>query len=313
MTALQQALAQQPANGGVPQPAADRVSIASWNVREFGRYTSKWSAGSGDTPKRDLRSLLFIATIIERFDVVAIQELQGYTSALREVLRFLNAQAGHDRWRVVASDANRNSDDEPDERLSYVYDSDRLALSGLVGEIVLPESYFERISPERLLRQFVRTPYAVGFRPRFGSGNGFILVTLHVAWGDKALREFEVRKIASWLDMWSRESQVWDVDIITLGDFNIDRITDVAYAPFAALLTIPAAMHTFPRTIFQSGKNKHYDQIAWIDNGHFSLAFEDCGWFDHEATLRAPMGLGAVSYSFRVSDHYPLWATFSNV
>ena len=313
LNALEQVLSQATGAGGVPSKAADRVTIATWNIRELGRFTSKWNAASKDTPKRDLRSLLYIATILSRFDVIAVQELQGYTSAFLELLGYLNHLAGHDRWRGVASDSNRNSEDEPDERLSYIYDSDRLILSGLVGEVVLPESQFKQISPKRLLRQFARTPYAVGFRPRFGAGNEFILVTLHVAWKDAPLREFEVRRVAEWIDMWSQEPQTWDADIITLGDFNIDRIESEAYEPFSELLTIPAAMHEFPRTIFASGKDKHYDQIAWIANGNFSLQFEDCGWFDHETLLRPGYGVGTTSYSFRVSDHYPMWATFSNV
>lgn len=313
LASLRHALGGPATEGGVPAKADGHVTIATWNIREFGRYTAEWLAETGDSPKRDLRSLLYIATILERFDVIAVQELQGYTSAIREVLRYLNAEAGTERWRIVVSDANRNSEDQPDERLGYVYDSERVALAGLVGEIVLPESYFERVSQDRLLRQFARTPYAVGFRPRIGAGNEFVLVTLHVAWGDVALREFEVRKVAEWIDMWGREEQVWDADIIALGDFNIDRIDSPAYAPFAQLLTIPEAMHGFPRTIFQSGKTKHYDQIAWLGGDRFSLTFEECGWFDHETLLRPGYGVGTTSYSFRVSDHYPMWATFSGV
>ena len=47
--------------------------------------------------------MLFIATILERFDVIAIQELQASTLALREVLGWLNWEYPA-RWRVVVSD-----------------------------------------------------------------------------------------------------------------------------------------------------------------------------------------------------------------
>lgn len=63
--------------GGVPVKDADSVLIATWNLREFGRFTAKWRSTTGDSPTRDLRSLLCIAHILGRFDVIAIQELQG--------------------------------------------------------------------------------------------------------------------------------------------------------------------------------------------------------------------------------------------
>lgn len=90
---LTAALDQSVGQGGVPPKGGEGVVIATWNVREFGRFTSKWRSVAGDNPTRDMRSLLLIATILERFDVIALQELQAYTQALREVLRWLNRDA----------------------------------------------------------------------------------------------------------------------------------------------------------------------------------------------------------------------------
>jgi hypothetical protein len=60
----------------VPVKALDRnLLIATWNVRAFGDLTQNWESSEEDTPKRDLHSLLSIAEIVSRFDVVvAVQE-----------------------------------------------------------------------------------------------------------------------------------------------------------------------------------------------------------------------------------------------
>jgi endonuclease/exonuclease/phosphatase family metal-dependent hydrolase len=290
--------------------------IATWNLREFGRFTAKWTSAESDTPKRDLRSLLFIATILERFDVIALQELQGYTDALRQVLTWLNRERPA-RWRVVVSDVVRGEAGD-EERLGYLFDSSRLDLDGLVGEIVIPPEEIG-VSEARLDRQFAKTPYAVSFRSHDG-GLAFVLVTVHIVWGDNpALRSTEAIRLAEWIRDWAVEPNVWDPDILALGDFNADRITNPdgslnpVYAPFAEILTIPAEMNGFPRTIFGGGKDKHYDQITWYEKGPrgFSLTFEQCGYFDTTAALLAGYGLTQGQFSFRISDHYPLWARFT--
>src|SRR5918997_5731105 len=70
-------------NGGVPAKALDRnLLVATWNVRAFGGLTEEWSSSEDDTPKRDLHSLLCIAEIVSRFDVVALQEAREDLKAL---------------------------------------------------------------------------------------------------------------------------------------------------------------------------------------------------------------------------------------
>lgn len=300
--------------GGVPPKDPNALLVATWNIREFGRYTPKWRSATGDSPTRDLRSLLFIAHILERFDVIAIQELQGYTDALREVLRWLNRDMPA-RWRIVVSDVVRG-DAGDQERLGYLFDSSRYDLDGLVGEIVIPPEEVG-VAEARLDRQFAKTPYAVSFRSVRDTSSAFILLTVHIVWGtEPALRAAEANRVAEWIEDWSAEPHVWDSDIFALGDFNADRITNPdgsvnpVYQPFAERLTIPDKMNGFPRTIFGGGKNKHYDQITWYERGpaRFSLDYDDCGYFDIDTALRPGYDMTAGAFSFRISDHYPLWA-----
>jgi endonuclease/exonuclease/phosphatase family metal-dependent hydrolase len=313
---LQHALDQPAAAGGVPAKTGDAVLIATWNLREFGRYTEKWKSSGNDTPKRDLRSLLFIATILERFDVVALQELQDYTQALREVLRWLNRDMPN-RWRVLVSDVVQGEGGDR-ERLGYLVDSSRYDFDGLAGELVSPPEEIG-VSTARLDHQFAKTPYAVSFRSVHDTDVAFVLVTVHIVWGsDATLRATEANRLADWIADWAKDPTVWDSDIFALGDFNADRIinkdgsTNPMYKPFADTLTIPPKMNGFPRTIFGGGKNKHYDQITWIDKEpvRFSLRFDDCGYVDTLGILEAGYGLAPMQFSFRLSDHFPMWARF---
>src|SRR5829696_10259252 len=74
----------------VPAKALDRnLLIATWNIRAFGGLTEKWESAEEDSPKRDLHSLLCIAEIVSRFDVIAEQEAKDNLKALRHMLKML--------------------------------------------------------------------------------------------------------------------------------------------------------------------------------------------------------------------------------
>jgi endonuclease/exonuclease/phosphatase family metal-dependent hydrolase len=206
------------------------------------------------------------------------------------------------------------------ERLGYLFDSSRYDLDGLVGELVIPPDELG-LGHSTLNQQFAKTPYAVSFRSVHDTSRAFILVTVHIVWGDRpALRAVEANRLAGWIEDWAGAPHVWDPDIFALGDFNADRITnprtgqiDPLYESFARILTIPEKMHAFPRTIFPSGKNKHYDMITWHEPhpGQFGLTYQDCGYFDTDTALRDHFGLSTTAFSYRISDHYPLWARFT--
>lgn len=49
----------------------------------------KWTSKSTDSPKRDPHSLLYIKEVVSRFDVIAVQEVQGSIKALHHMLKRL--------------------------------------------------------------------------------------------------------------------------------------------------------------------------------------------------------------------------------
>jgi hypothetical protein len=154
-------------NAQIPAKTDTNLLIGTWNLRAFGDLTHKWQSTQDDRPKRDWHAVACIAAIVERFDVTAVQETRRDATALFALLNTLGP-----RYRVIGSDVTEGGPGNG-ERLAYVYDSDRVQPSGLVGELVLPAEASTDVD------QFARTPYAAGFVR--GSTN-FILTTVHVLW-----------------------------------------------------------------------------------------------------------------------------------
>ncbi len=316
---LRQALDAPANSGGIPPKTAGFLLIATWNIRHFGGLTPKWKASQNDSPKRDVRSCLFIAEILSRFDVIALQEIKQETTALRQVLRWLN-QHQAERWRILATDITKGSTGN-NERLGYLYDSQTVTATGLAAELVVPPNHADLgITGDALQDQFARTPYAASFRHHTHS---FILNTLHVLYGgsEKSARQRELSAIARWLDDWARQEHIWDdADLLALGDFNIDRKNDPRWQAFVSThLTVPTELNDVPRSIFldpntPATNDKFYDQIAWFtgQNGSPNIRMHYTGLggnFDFVAHVLGDLNKNSMSY--RMSDHYPLWVQFS--
>ena len=290
----------------VPFKELDRnLLIATWNIRGFGNFTRKWMSEDKDSPRRDLHSVYCIAEILSRFDVIAVQEVKGNLRALRDTLKLLG-----ENWSMVLTDTNK-SDSGNDERMAYLFDTRRVNLSGLAGEIVIPNEWVN--DPDKVLReQFVRSPYAVSFR---SGDKTFILVTVHIIYGKKSKdRLKEIHGIARWLNDWAGDINAYDQNLIVLGDFNIDARGDILDQTFLSEgLYVPEELQTLSRSIFD--ETKYYDQIAWFNSPEknrpkLSLEFMGAGNYDFVQTALKNRDLTKQKLSFMISDHYPLWANF---
>jgi endonuclease/exonuclease/phosphatase family metal-dependent hydrolase len=294
-------------DASIPAKVLDRnLLIATWNIRNFGAFNPAWVGARGASPKRDRQSVHAIAEILRRFDVVAIQEVKSDTAALRAVYEIL----GRD-WSLILSDVTEG-DAGNNERLAFLFDTRRVKLSGLACEIVIPPEHLGRAEAADLERQFARSPYAVGFRT---AGHTVTLVSLHVIWGKSAAERIaELGAIAEWLARWSRDKNAWDRNLITLGDFNIERQGDAFHAAFTSTgLTVPAEVMGARRSIM--GKvSTAYDQIAWFGGPAaarpLTLGYLGGGSFDFTAVALPSRGLTPAELSWRLSDHLPLWAEF---
>jgi exonuclease III len=281
--------------------------IATWNIRAFGDITRKEISNSTDSPKRDYHSVLCIAEIIKRFDVVAIQEVKANIKGLRDTMKVLGSN-----WALILTDVNKGNVGN-DERMAYIFDIRRVQLSGLACELVVPQEWIDKASDKALTEQFVRSPYAVSFK---SFNQTFILVTLHIKYGKSSKdRIKELGGIAQWMAEWAKDVNVYHQNLLCLGDFNIDERGDLLNQTFiAGGLHIPEELqkNEVTRSIFD--ETKFYDQIAWFNNANnipnLSLKYKTAGNYNFVEMALINRNLKKQALSFMLSDHLPLWVEF---
>ena len=119
--------------------------VASWNIKEFGH-----------TKQRLPEAYFYIAEIISHFDLVVVQEVKSTLKDLSIVMRLLGSE-----WDYLVSDITSGTDGNS-ERSAYIFNSKRVKLSGIAGELVL----WDEITADTDLKQLKRSPYLTGFRCR---------------------------------------------------------------------------------------------------------------------------------------------------
>jgi hypothetical protein len=295
------------AASSIPRRKQKNLLIGTWNIRHFGRVQKAWESAPRVSPKRNLQDICCIATVVKRFDVMALVEVKRDLEALRLVLRILGPD-----WAFIVSDVTEG-DRGNSERLGFIFNLKRVRPSGLVGELVIPDDELKG-AQAIMERQFARTPYTVSFRRL---DQRFTLVTLHVYYATKSTPEKrtpELKRISTWLRENAEDPDEFNRNMIALGDFNIDRVDDPNWNAFVSPdgPLPPFELLDLPRTVGETrGKNSYYDQIAWFSKGRraaLTLKYVTAGnfvWDDH--ILK---GVNTSEKEARISDHYPLWAEF---
>jgi endonuclease/exonuclease/phosphatase family metal-dependent hydrolase len=249
------------------------LRLATWNIMHF---------GDGGAYSRTAESLLYIAEIIDHFDLVAIQEINEDLTALDTLFRY---HLGGD-WDYIVTDTTGGSKGNS-ERLAYAYRKSKVSFRKEAGEIILPSGQ-EIADPgtDEVGRkvQFARTPFSVAFQ---SSWFKFKLVTVHIFYGKSAEnspemehRRREIESIANYLAERQNDQEEAlgdEANFILLGDFNIvSPQHQTMQALENAGFNIPQGIKDAPSSL--SGKH-HYDQIAFrlADN---RFEFGSSGVFD---------------------------------
>jgi hypothetical protein len=114
-----------------PKDAEDNLLLATWNIRDFGKPLNMRRGWGPRLPE----SWFYIAEIISRFDIVAVQEVNELTE-WKKVMDIL----GRD-WDFIATDETDPALGGNGERMTFVYDTRKVRFQNIAGEIVLPPSY----------------------------------------------------------------------------------------------------------------------------------------------------------------------------
>lgn len=250
----------------IPQRSLnDNLIISSWNIREFD------SASYG---YRGVEPLMYIAEVISRFDIIAIQEVRRDTKVLKTLRKYLGYH-----WDFIVTDETGNY-----ERLAIFFDTRKVQFTGVVGEVVLPDVDGEPV------RQFERSPLLVGFQSGWFK---FSLCTTHIIYGSSAAndprRVREIESLASYLKEKMLEYRALTAEgkishseyenIILLGDFNIFSTGDETYAAFIDN-GWDVSEGLFGARTNTGNKKRSFDQIAYRNDAKNVQATGRSGVFD---------------------------------
>lgn len=316
------------AAGAPPPRRGANLLIGTWNLREFDSPT--W----GD---RIPESYAYIAEIISRFDLVAVQEVRSNLRALDQLVRRLGPG-----WEYLVSDVTRGKAGNS-ERLAFLYDTDKVRFLGMAGELVLPP--LQKDKRDFPVQQVARTPLMAAFQAGWTK---FVIATVHIIYGDESAvppaRVEEIRQVARFLRDRTEDPDEPTRNLIVLGDFNIFSDSD---ATFKALtddggFSVPDGVTKIPGT--NVPKDKKYDQIAFRANSEYFEATGQAGAFDYyehvmtadeadtyrpfidkyiadraaagtkspkaPTTAKAALTQYRTWRTYQMSDHLPLWAEF---
>ena len=286
----------------IPAKTVDpTLLLATWNIREFG------GTKSGG---REAEPLYYIAEIMSRFDIVAVQEVRDNLDALDELMSILGGW-----WKYLVSDVTQGTQGN-NERSAFIYDTRKLYFGGLAGELV-PEMK-KRSGVLRADFGFSRTPYVAGFKAGWFK---FTLCTQHMYYGaaksDDPQRLAESMNVLRLLKKRMRSKDSWANNSILLGDFNIFSIRDKSFEAIEKeKFHIPAKLRgTYTNAI----QDKPFDQIAFLAKDvekqlglaqagtfpFFDVVYRDADW----KTYQPKMTLNKYRQwrTFKMSDHLPLW------
>lgn len=290
----------------IPKRTDETLLLATWNIREF-----------KDNRKKE--SLYYMAEILSRFDLIAVQEISSDLKGLEKLMDLMDPS-----WSYIVTDSTEGGTGGG-ERMAFIFDTGKITFGNMAGEIVLPEK-------ELILDtvQFARTPYCVSFRAKWFR---FKLATVHIFFGsasDKNRRIKEIGKIAQFL---TKRSDKENESYILLGDFNIVGTNDgTMQALEASGFHVPDKIKEHPSDL---GQSKHYDQIAFnlkLEEHMqvFSETEQKAGAFNFTKSVyrledydqytqyfpkaqQEKDAAGRKSYfktyyrTFQMSDHLPLW------
>jgi len=275
-------LACRPAPTATAPPTADEpiaeapvapvfVRMATFNIQVF-----------GPTKAAKAEVMATLASIVRRYDLVAVQEIKDISGqAPQRLLEACNAEPGP-TWALALSErTGREPDDRhSQEQYGYYYRSDRLAPVG-VGTLYddSAHDYFQR---EPFLQRFVALE----------AQRTFVMINVHTRPRAAVAEIAAMEHVFTWARLHFPEESVF----IAVGDFN----AGCGYASEEELDALPV----------------HGDAYDWVvpHSADTNLAESVCPY--DRIVVAAPEGTDLVdewgvdrAFEDRtVSDHWPVWA-----
>ena len=300
----------------IPQKTAtDTLLLGTWNIREF---------DSGKYGYRTAEAYCYLAEILSRFDIIAVQEVRDGLYPLQQIQRMLGSW-----WDFLVTDVTLGTAGNS-ERMAYLFDRRKVEFTGLAAELVLPPG-----KDDSGLLQMARSPYIAGFRAGW---TFFTLATVHIYYGKGiAVDPRRLDEITAFSATLAKNAGKFSSapqpapgvkpisdNLIILGDFNIFNRKDVTLQAITdSGFHIPEQLNTIPGS--NVDKNKHYDQIAYFKSLSRMVPTGRAGVFDfydhvyrladeavYAAEREQKPGRSFKDWrTYKMSDHLPMWIEFN--
>lgn len=259
------------------------ITIATWNIRDL------------STNSRSDFELLQISYILQKYDFIAIQEVNDQEVILRLVywLKVLDNSYGS----LVSPPSGKGSEKE---QYTFLY----------------RKKSIKRLGSSKLAEgDFARPPFIASFK----AGNfDFTVISIHVCFGCNGLgeegRRLEIQRLAS---LYGNLLNGQEKDILLMGDFNLEPND-------AAFLNLQNIGSTQPIltcdtdeecTRFSTTRETNLFDNMWFDRAHANEYTNEHGIFGFDEELFEDPSGNSSDYRERyarlaVSDHRPVWAKF---
>lgn len=249
-------------NANVPQRKTENnLLVASWNLKEFGHTTQRLP-----------EAYFYIAEIINRFDLVAVQEIKSTLKDMEVLMRLL----GKD-WGYLINDITEGREGNS-ERSAYIYNAKRVQPSGLAGEITL----WDDLTKNSTVKQLKRAPYVTGFKSGWKQ---FEIINLHLHPGDSAsdvqYRFEEINLLVQAVTHKIKNKRLWSENIILVGDMNLYHATNTKPMDKPAVDLLAAKGFREIESLINKDTNatgsQAYDRMFFHANDYFRFALNDSG------------------------------------
>ena len=231
---------------GLPSMRNDTFVAASWNLRQFGGIDE-----DPDKRSRDIEAYRFIASVIQRFDLVAIQEVKEDLESLRQLHTLLSD------FDLIVSDTTGNY-----ERLAFLYRSGKVRQTDLAAEADIAqdeiqasmrskwqqwrqafEDYGEELAANPEYKGRVKLPDAVGFEraPHCvsfevgapGQALPILAYNTHIFYGkNREDRTDDFLAFLDWLYLrWARVGKIFAENFLIFGDMNAEVVASGGDVP----------------------------------------------------------------------------------
>ena len=285
-----------------PSFAAEKITIASWNIQNFGK--SKVESDS---------KIAIIAEVLSRYDIIAVQEISNvYEKSDEGCPRNENSCPGHKSCDLIQNALKKHlsqksnkdyafifSPHVKDERYLFIYDKKKIEAI-TEGDLVIDKGDSPNIPicDAKSKGDMVRQPFYVTF---MAGDFTFTLVTAHTS-PDRNIAELEALE-QYYRDVQNKDSE--NKDVILLGDLN----AACKYLPKNKSIALKKPKYTWVMADTDDSTIRKTTTCAY-DRIIFTKATKEDYTGEH-GVFRFDEELGITnSTALKISDHYPVWAEF---